>query len=636
MMREIIMSSKDNSHKSYNARYMVFEDVARTFVPNHQFRELVRPESSIIVGPRGCGKTTLLKMLHPRAYAASSSENVRKYHDEMHFWGVYIPADIQWTILLEKMGKRESELYDLKQVVNTLISINVLSSICECFKSLLELSLTHSKKQYYRDETVLDSQIRTKEVELAQDLIASLNIEKRIAPTLYGIKQYWNSVITELNMSISNEKKCDWILTRYNGFLDYAHAAFDAFEEHCRDIDFCVLKGFNWALCFDELELAPDELRSTIYSLLRSTSYQNIIFKTTSSFLLGNSNESEKNVPKKNGTILDCTSFNSSEMLETDAVEGHDYNNILNWVHDPGSETMWETFCDDLYSQDDEKKVINSIGKYDLIRCFEGSGELSSANFNRSDYKPGSPTYQVFVEYARKNESFKKFMVDRGIDPSDPFDNDETKYNLLKKIKTSAICRYYCSKPRAITPFYFGKEILYDFSEGNPRLAINIMNRMISSYIESGELDVRIQSSVFHDLAEDKMKFYKHYPNAEVEISSSKSYSLGELINKIGEYFKANLYDVPFSEISKNTFYIDSQLPKPIRTLVNKGVELGAIMKVDNPELEYPVYKLAYILYPYFSLPKRLITTKPEKLSAILDSEINKDQLKIKFEDDNK
>jgi hypothetical protein len=435
-------------------------------------------------------------------------------------------------------------------------------------------------------------------------------------------------------MSINNEKECDWILTRYNGFLDYSHAAFDAFEEHCKDIDFCALKGFRWALCFDELELAPEELRSTIFLLLRSTSYQNIIFKTTSSFLLGNPKGVDENT--KNETMQDDSSVSSPEMLETDAVEGHDYNNILNWVHDPGSEKMWEVFCDDLYSQIDEKKVIEAIGRYDLIRCFEGQGELASADFRRSDYKQGSPTYQMFVEYARRNESFLRFLKDRGINPSDPFDEDETKYNLLKKIKTTAICRYYCSKPRTITPFYFGKEILYDFSEGNPRLAINIMNRMISSYIESGELDIRTQSSVFHDLAEDKMKFYEHYPNTRVKISSSKTYSLGELINRIGEYFKANLYDVPFSDISKNTFFIDPQVPRTIQTLVNKGVELGAIMKVDNTDVDYPVYKLAYILYPYFSLPKRLITTKPEKLSSIIGAEINKDQLSIKFEDGNK
>ena len=626
------MSSKQKSHKSYNARYMDFEDVAKTFVPNSQFRELLRPESSIIVGPRGCGKTTLLKMLHPRAFAASTSEKVKQYYNDMNFWGVYIPADIQWAKLLEKVEKLESQNCNIKQLmVNTLISINVLSSICKCFRSLLELSLKQLEEQGNGIETETESSIRQKEVILSQDLISIWRIDKRIPPTLYGIQQYWNDVIAELDISINNHTYVDWILKKYNEFLHYSHAAFDAFQEHCKSISFCAQKNFNWALCFDELELAPDELRFTIFSFLRSTSYQNIIFKTTSSFLLGNTKD----------VTMDSTNI---EMQETDAVEGHDYSNILNWVHDEGSEKQWEHFCDDLYSQRDEKKVIKLIGKHDLIRCFEDTGEFPLSNASQSDYKPGSPTYQLFVEYAKANDSFSEFLTERGIDPKDPYAQEDVKYNLLKKIKTSVICRYYRLKPRKITPFYFGKDILYDFSEGNPRLAINIMNRMISAYAQSGSLDVRTQSSVFHELSEDYMKFYKHYPNAEVDITSSKKLSLGELLKKTGEYFEANLYDVPFSEISKNTFYIDSQTPDSIGDLVNKGVELGAILKVDNPDFEDSVYKLAYILYPYFSLPKRLITTKPEKLSSILSSvinkdqltTINKDQLTIPFNDDNK
>ena len=599
----------EKSHKSYNARYMGFADVARTFVPNYQFRELVKPESSIIVGPRGCGKTTLLKMLHPRAYATTQLENNKVSYDEMNFWGVYIPADIQWTTLLKKVKEREKDSPLVNQVVDTLISVNVLSSICSCFKSLLELSINHLEASNRYCETLTISQIRTKEVGLAQDLITVWKIERDTTPTLYGIQQYWNTIISDLNNAIKNEKECNWILSRYSSFLEPSHAAFDAFYEHCRDIKYCALKGFRWALCFDELELAPEELRTTIYTLLRSTNHQEIIFKTTSSYLL--------TTPK---------------MSETDAVEGHDYQDILNWVHDKKSEKMWESFCADLYSQIDEKKVIEAIKNYDLIRCLESSGEIIRQSDVNVDYKPGSSTYKLYVELAKIDESFKVFLTERGINPDDPFDEDEKKYYLLKKIKTAAICRYYCSKPRTITPFYFGKEILYDFSEGNPRLAINIMNRMISSFVELGNLDIKTQSSIFHELAKDKMMFYDHYPNAEVTISPSKTYSLGEILKKIGEYFHDNLYVAPFSDVSKNTFYLDQQLPSQIMDLVRTGIELGAIMKVDNTEVEYPVYKLAYILYPYFSLPKRLVATKPEKLSAILSSVINKDQLTIPFQ----
>lgn len=611
-------------HKSYNARYMGFEDVARSFVPNSQFRELIRPESSIIVGPRGCGKTTLLKMLHPRAFVATQSETVKRTYSEMNFWGVYIPADIQWTTLLRKVEERESESNAVGSIVNTLISVNVLSSICRCFKSLLDLSISQLELSNPFNEKLSVDQIRTVEMNLAQDLVAIWGIEKDIPSSLYSIQQYWNTIVSNLNLALKNYTNCQSILLRYNGFLDYAHAAFDAFHERCKEINFCAYKGFRWALCFDELELAPKELRETISTLLRSTSYQEIIFKTTSSFLLNKPDASETDI------------LSMPNPLETDAAEGHDYQNILNWVHDKRSEDIWESFCKELYSQQNEKSVIRSIGKYDLIKCVEDAGELTRNKKVFSDYKPGSLSYQLFVELAKVDASFNSFLQSKDIDPQNPYKEDDITYNLLKKIKASAICRYYFSKPRTMAPFYFGEDILYDFSEGNPRLAINIMNRMILAYSENSNLSIRRQSAVFYELSVDKMKFYEHYPNAEVKINSTKTYSLGEILKKIGKYFQDNLYVAPFSEVAKNTFYVDQQeLPRQIVDLINTGIELGAIMKVDSTEVDYPVYKLAYILYPYFSLPKRLITTKPEKLSTILESVINKEQLKIEFTNDN-
>jgi predicted AAA+ superfamily ATPase len=54
-------------YSTYNARMLSPEEIARTFVINDAYRKLLRVEHSILRGPRGTGKTTLLKMLTPRA-----------------------------------------------------------------------------------------------------------------------------------------------------------------------------------------------------------------------------------------------------------------------------------------------------------------------------------------------------------------------------------------------------------------------------------------------------------------------------------------------------------------------------------------------------------------------------------------
>ena len=454
-MIEVDLTNNSKEHKSFNARYMGFEDVAQSFVPNLQFRELIKPESSIIVGPRGCGKTTLLKMLHPRAFYATVNPDVKTIYSEMDFWGVYIPADIQWSTLLKNIKDKQSNNLSIEKVVDTLISINVLSSICSCFKSLIEISITEAKSSDPQNK-LAGYDILKIEMNLAQDLKEIWRLDCDMPLSLYNIQQYWNKIVGILNMAIKNDDDCAWILSKYNGFLDYAHAAFDSFRENCKSIPVCALKNFKWALCFDELELAPIELRDTIFSLLRSTSYQEIIFKTTASYLVDRPINSE-----------------------TDAAEGHDYQYILNWVHDKGSEKQWRSFCDELYSQSTERAVLESIGNYDLIKCFEGTEENFRQKEGVPEYSEGSLAYQLFTKLTDVDISFASFLKDRGIDPNNPLAKDDKQYNLLKKIKAAAICRYYCSKNRMITPFYFGKEVLCDFSEGNPRLAIRIMDKMI-------------------------------------------------------------------------------------------------------------------------------------------------------------
>lgn len=50
-----------------NSRYLTYEEVSSIFVKTSYFEQLSKPCHSVVLGARGCGKTTLLKMLHPNA-----------------------------------------------------------------------------------------------------------------------------------------------------------------------------------------------------------------------------------------------------------------------------------------------------------------------------------------------------------------------------------------------------------------------------------------------------------------------------------------------------------------------------------------------------------------------------------------
>lgn len=573
---------------------MTYQDVSETFVINSQFRQLISNNSSIIVGPRGCGKTTLLKMLYPISYNSAKSNDLKDLYSKMPFWGIYIAADTEWKEQLDvvrKSGKKEAG-----DLVITLITINILVSISTCFLDLLDISREHAKSKNNNEEL---KNIDDIEVKLSKELIQCWRIQSNIAPTLYNIIQYWNILTYDIGNEYCSQKYDGPIFNNYAYFSNYANSAFTAFKHCCKKLDYCSLKKFKWALCFDELEILPDDFRKYIYKLLRST-HQNILFKTTSAYLL-------------------------SELPEhdTEASEGEDYKEIFNWVDgDEKRKTEWRKFCKALYINNFKSNFHQLVGDFDLIKG------IYPSQYNGQDFISGSPTYNIFVDLAKKDPSFSTLLKQKNINPNNPYSEDAIEW--LKKIKTTALCRWYHSTARKLSPFYFGEDLLYDFSEGNPRLANNIFNDI---YLDAknqnlDKISFMRQSEILYKLAEKKKKYFENYPNAFVEIGQNR-FHLKELINKIGIFFSKDLYEQPFQEFPKNTFIVDNKCEN-IKPLINVGLELGAfvLLKSDNNE---QIYKLSYILYPCFSLPKRKTITKAVSLFDILHPEEDKNQYKLEL-----
>ncbi|WP_304708913.1 hypothetical protein [uncultured Rikenella sp.] len=593
-----------HTYETYNARYLTFEAIAQSFIPNEEFKALIVAGHSVLIGPRGCGKTTLLKMLHPRAFVACQDKGMKTLLDSMPFWGIYIPTDKQWCSLLDII----SEKYNpdkINTIAATLICINVLSAISLCFQDLIDIAASSLENGNPYGETLNKDQFMELEVELSTELVRVWEIEKPIVPTLYAINQYFDKITRRLegDLYTQNSVTSNPIVKTYSNFVSLASSAFKAFKRICRRSKFCALKQFQWALCFDELEIAPQWLRDRLYGLLRSTADQQMYFKITSAPIIGQ-------------TVLQ----------NTDASEKHDFNEILNWVHDDPSLYNWESFCGQLYSSIISKSytattMFDIVGKYDIIRCLTETDPLIKKKIGQDvDYVPGSPTWQLYKLLAEQDKTFKEYLLKNSIDPENPYD-EAKKDAVLRKIKTTAACRYYFlvgqkKRTRKKVAFYFGEDLIYDTSDGNPRLAINIINPLLSEYEKNRKtIGITRQSVIISKLSEERFEFYNNYPNALIEYGF-KSYSLGDLIRMVGRCFQKALYEESFQPEPVNTFHIDSKTPKEFRTLIQYGLDLGAILEVKKNKKKR-IYKLSYILHPYFNLPKRS-NAKPIALSSIL------------------
>src|SRR5439155_18979670 len=94
---------------AFNARWLTPEDIARAFVPTTPFKALVKVQHSLLMGPRGCGKTTLLKMLTRPAQTIWWRERVPLFpalaeYPTPDFEAIYIPSDIRWSYELGSIG----------------------------------------------------------------------------------------------------------------------------------------------------------------------------------------------------------------------------------------------------------------------------------------------------------------------------------------------------------------------------------------------------------------------------------------------------------------------------------------------------------------------------------------------------
>ena len=85
-----------DAFNAFNAKYLPPEKIAETFIPPQQYEVLQRVGHTMLVGPRGTGKTTLLKMLLPRALASWRHERAAETRARVAFTGVLISTDLTW------------------------------------------------------------------------------------------------------------------------------------------------------------------------------------------------------------------------------------------------------------------------------------------------------------------------------------------------------------------------------------------------------------------------------------------------------------------------------------------------------------------------------------------------------------
>lgn len=595
-------------YDSFNARYLSYQEVAESFIHNDYFDKLLKNNHSLLMGPRGCGKTTLFKMLTPPSLFYWDKKNGTNLFETTPFWGIYVPTDIHWKKQLDQLNKDLGNDKSYSEISRATITINILLSLVKTFAFIKNILEERELKDYSNNE-----------ISLSKILIDSWELSKPIPPTFSTLELHLLNKIALINVEIKKAihiKEYQPVLDNfyYYDFFDLIKIGCEAFEKN-----FPVDNNKRWAFCFDELEIAPSWLQSDLLKYLRSRD-QKIIFKLTTAPIISLLREI------KNEYTLE-------------ASENNDFNTIRVWTSNQKQFKEWRRFCEQLAKSRIQRrfgKVIEPsfiLGSSFLERVVHES--FPAEKFvTEKDFNQNTSSWFMFKELAKLDKSFKLYLQRKNIDPRNPIPKSKHQVDtVFRKIKPLVIYRYQFIKEgsfkrsRKVVPLYFGENLIYELCDGNPRILIGMIDELINIAAKKENqvrsLTINEQSKIITNISQKYLQVISSHPDSNTVIKN-KDINLSEIIDTIGDYFHKRMVTDDFTMDPPGSFIVDVELNNKLLDLIELGVYLGALVYVDNDEsisadgLINKRVRLSYTLSAYFSLLSR--DFKEIKLSSILSS----------------
>jgi hypothetical protein len=594
---------------AYNARHINAEEVAQQFVPSGKFWELSALRNSLLIGPRGSGKTHLLKMLQPKALAAWEGDEANEARSKVAYWGVFTPADINWKAQVEQKAQALSPA-NQRQFSNAVFLSHFREAFVTC---LLQLSRDRPAVDHGGISTRVEL-TKDREVELCVALASAWELRLGV-PSLDGLKLALVAELVRLGAPHSLGS-----LSPYMSRLTDMNVLGVAREIAEHFVNVTGLYGARWALCFDELEIAPLSIQHDLFQYLRSTD-QRFVFKLAIS-------------PSNDASAL----LNQ----ESTASAGNDYDPIPLWFVDQGER---ERFCLRLWEKHASKTRAAPLMPQGLLQRsrFQFANEVGAHGPRR--YQDASPWSKDFRDLERIDQSFADYLRRREIDTRALGSTSRDKMNaVVRKIAPLVGFRsaYLTGargdnsgvpirrKLKGPPPDVFsGWDAVCTATEGNPRWFGGIASRLILKWSQSASGRALTREQQTHELDASAKKFLAWINAIPVENSPEGVYqlSLNEFICALARYFEQEVLGRTFKSDPVLSFTVDQQTPGPIQRLVVVALNIGAIVIVDDEDINFtaatPIgrsFRLVHLLAPHFNLPMR--RGKSRNLSTILSKQM--------------
>ncbi len=279
-----MLDPRKGAFSRYNARRSTPEQVAGDFVAPASYFELATTDPQLIVGPRGIGKTTLLKMLLPEALDHWSTSEAEWARSRISFTGVFLAADKMWSGTLEQLAGSLNVHYGAQEMARPLgVAWEHRRRFGRASFAYMALAAFADTAAYRcrRDDDQADFKPGFNRVRL--DRVHEEDLVGRIAPkclahpatsTFSGLAEQMRANLAELGRLMRRAANPELSEERVR----------ELFGDELLDIDFATatvyfIDAFNravgqlqapWVLLIDEFEFLPPSAGHQIGELVRS------------------------------------------------------------------------------------------------------------------------------------------------------------------------------------------------------------------------------------------------------------------------------------------------------------------------------------------------------------------------------